>query len=119
MANISWVTLILIVVLVGHIIEEIKTDFRRKFPLGEMPRRLFVSINVVLYLFCLVAFSFAAFRTQLAVPLAWIFAIAMLLNGVGHVAIMVLRRGYFPGGLTALLLVPISVYLMIILISTM
>ena len=117
MTKIAWVTLMLIAVLVGHLVEETKTDFRRKFPLGEMPRLFFVSINVILYLFCLVTFIFTVFGNWFIVPLSWIFAVAMLLNGVGHVGIVVRRRTYFPGGFTAFLLVPISVYLMIVLIS--
>jgi hypothetical protein len=104
--------LALIAVLIGHLVEEIKGGFRLKFPLGEMPRSVFVGINVVLYSFCFVTFILAVFDNRLGIPMAWVFAGAMLLNGVGHIAIMVVKRNYFPGGYTAFLLVPISVYLM-------
>ena len=52
-------------------------------------------------------------KNELAVPLAWIFAVAMLLNGLGHIGIMFVRRQYFPGGITAFLLLLVAAYLML------
>lgn len=117
MTKIAWIILIFILVLVGHLVEEINTDFRRKFPLGEMPKPIFIGVNVWLYLFCSVTLILATFESWLAVPLAWIFAVGMLLNGMGHIAIMLVKSAYFPGGVTAFLLVPIAVYLMIALLN--
>jgi hypothetical protein len=42
--------------------------------------------------------------SQWAIPFAWVFAISMLLNGLGHIGIMIIKRQYFPGGLTAFFL---------------
>jgi hypothetical protein len=103
--------LLLIVIVLIHLAEEIKTGFRKKFPLGEMPRPLFIGGNVVFYTFCFATLFLSAQGHELAIPLAWIFAVAMLANGVVHIGMMALRRRYFPGGATALLLIPVSVYL--------
>ncbi len=111
MDRITYTILILIVALVTHLIEEIKTGFRKKFPLGEMPKPLFVGINIVVYTFCFATFFLSVRGNELAIPLAWIFAIAMLINGAGHIGIMVVKKRYFPGGFTAFILLPISVYL--------
>lgn len=43
--------------------------------------------------------------------LAWLWAVAELVNGLGHVALAAVRGGYFPGLGTAPLLVAISLYL--------
>jgi hypothetical protein len=37
----------------------------------------------------------------------------MLLNGLGHIGIMLINRAYFPGGLTAFLLLLASGYLVL------
>ena len=107
--NTTWAILALIIILIADLVEDIKTGFRIKFPLGEMPRSVFVGINFVLYLFCFVTFILAVFDNILGIPMALVFAVAMLLKGFGHIAIMVLKKTYFPGGYTAFILVPISV----------
>jgi hypothetical protein len=117
MTNIAWAIAILIAVLALHLVEEIKTDFRRRFPLGKMSRRLFVITNVSVYLFSFLTLLLAVLKNHLAVPLAWIFAIAMLLNGIVHIMIMIVRKAYFPGGITAFLLIPCSGNLIFSLIN--
>jgi hypothetical protein len=117
MTNLPWAIAILIVVLALHLIEEIKTDFRRKFPLGEMPRPVFVGGNVAVYLFSFLTLLLAVYKNHLAVPFAWVFAIAMLLNGIVHIVIMLKRKAYFPGGVTALILIPCSGNLIFSLIN--
>jgi hypothetical protein len=107
------IILLLIVVLIMHLVEEVKTGFRQRFLLGEMPRPLFVGGNVVLYVFCFATLVLSARGDALAIPFAWIFAVTMFLNGLGHIGIMAVRRQYFPGGLTAFLLLPVSGYLVI------
>lgn len=102
---------LLLVVLLAHLLEEVRTGFRRRFPLGEMPRSLFVAINVVLYLYIGVTLLLALAGRQAAVPLAWGFALAMAANGLGHMGIMVWRRQYFPGGVTAFPLLVAAIYL--------
>lgn len=113
----SGVILILIGTLVLHLLEEVKTGFRRKLPFGEMPRQAFIVINVIVYAFCLTTFSLSLVGSELAVTLAWIFAIAMALNGMGHIAIMVARRRYFPGGITAFVMLSVAIYLAVHLVS--
>jgi hypothetical protein len=105
------------VTLVLHLIEEVRTGFRVKLPLGEMPRPVFVGLNIVVYTFCATVLYVSITDHSLAVPLAWVFAVAMLLNGAGHIGIMALRRIYFPGGLTAILLLAGSIYLIYRLIA--
>jgi hypothetical protein len=117
MDRITNIALLLIAVLVVHLAEEVKTGFRKKLPIGEMPRLLFIGINVVVYAFCFTTLLLSARGNELAMPFAWVFAMAMLMNGIGHIGIMLVRREYFPGGLTAFLLLPISAYLIIHLLN--
>ena len=113
MSNLSASILILIIVLLLHFLEEIKTDFRRNLPKGEMPLGVFIGINVLVYAYCAITLYLSYLNLPLAIPMAWIFAIGMMLNGLGHIGMMVYRRAYFPGGITAFLLIPASAYLMI------
>jgi cellulose synthase/poly-beta-1,6-N-acetylglucosamine synthase-like glycosyltransferase len=115
MSTLSLVILILIVVLVVHLREEVRTGFRHKLPFGVMPRSLFIGINLLLYIFCLAMFVLSFVNNKVAVPMAWAFSIAMLLNGAGHIAMMLYTRRYFPGGITAFLLLAASGYLVSVL----
>ncbi len=117
MERITYTILLLITILLMHLGEEVKTGFRKRFPLGEMPKPLFIGGNVIVYAFCLTTVCLSVRGNESAIPLAWIFAVAMLANGVIHVGIMALRREYFPGGLTAFLLLPVSAYLIIQLLG--
>jgi hypothetical protein len=92
---------LLIIVLIAHLVEEIRTDFRKKLPIGEMPLPVFVSINILLYAFCFTTFILSLISHPAAVTLAWIFAVGMAFNGFGHVGFMLAKRKYFPGGITA------------------
>lgn len=104
---------LLIVALILHLAEEIKTGFRSKLPVGEMPLGLFVGINVVVYAFCFTTLVLSLRDGRSAPPFAWVFAAAMFLNGLGHVGIMAVKKRYFPGGVTALLLLLLSAYLIL------
>jgi hypothetical protein len=117
MDTVSVTILIVIIVLAMHLVEEVKTGFRKKMLLGEMPRPLFVGFNILLYAFCFTTLGLSVRGHASAIPMTWIFAIAMLLNGAGHIGIMIVRRSYFPGGLTAILLLPASLYLIAQLIQ--
>ena len=117
MDRITSAILLLIAALVVHLAEEIKTGFRKKLPIGEMPRLLFIGLNVVVYAFCFTTLLLSARGHELATPFAYVFAIAMLMNGIGHIGMMLVRREYFPGGLTAFLLLPISAYLIMHLLN--
>jgi hypothetical protein len=112
MDTISRTILLLIIALVAHLAEEVRAGFRKRFPLGEMPVPLFAGINVSIYTFCALTLRLSLRRNPLAVPFAWVFAAFMLMNGLGHLGIMAVKRGYFPGGLTAPVLSLLSVYLM-------
>jgi hypothetical protein len=107
------IILVLIVTLIIHLVEEIKMGFRRKLPVGEMSLPLFVGINVVVYSFCFATLILSARDGRLASPFSWAFAAAMFLNGLGHVGVMVARRRYSPGGVTALLLLLLSGFLIL------
>jgi hypothetical protein len=109
--------IVLTLLLVVHLVEEVRGDFRRRLPLGEMPLVLFVVINVLVYAFCAVMIWLALHENPAAIPMAWAFAIAMLVNGTGHLAIMVVRRAYFPGGITAPGILAVSVYVIAQLLS--
>ncbi|MGD2147799.1 MAG: HXXEE domain-containing protein [Anaerolineae bacterium] len=109
--------LLTIIALILHLLEEINTGFRSRLPVGEMSLRLFVTINVVVYAFCFTALVLSASGGRLATPFAWVFALAMLLNGMGHVGTMLVTRGYCPGGARAILLLQLSGYLILHLLG--
>ncbi len=111
MTGVTGGIIVLTLLLVLHFVEEVRGDFRRKFPLGEIPLLLFVGINVLVYAYCARMIWLALDGSPAAIPMAWGFAIAMMLNGTGHLAIMVVRRGYFPGGTTAPGIIAVSLYL--------
>ena len=117
MGILSSLILLLIGVLVLHLLEEVKTGFRKRLPFGGMPRSIFIGINAFVYLFCFITLSLSLVGNDLAFPFAWIFAIGMAINGFGHIGIMIFRRKYFPGGLTAFLILPVTIYLMIHLVG--
>jgi hypothetical protein len=98
----------LMAVTLVHLVEEVQTGFRIKFPLGEMPRPVFLGLNMLLYSYYAVVILLASTYHPLAVPLTWPLAIAMTLNGLGHLGIMAFRRAYFPGGWTAPLLILVA-----------
>jgi hypothetical protein len=118
MDALSATILMLIILLAMHLAEEVKTGFREKMLIGEMPRPLFVGLNILLYTYCVTTLFLSVRGHASAIPLTWIFAIAMLFNGAGHIGIMVVRRSYFPGGITAFLLFPVSVYLITQLVKS-
>jgi hypothetical protein len=62
--------LMLIVVLVLHLIEEIKTGFRKRFPLGDMSKSLFIGLNILIYAFCIVTFWLSFTNRRGAFPFA-------------------------------------------------
>jgi hypothetical protein len=95
-------------VLALHLLEEVRAGFRRSFPLGEMPRPVFVGINVGIYLYASIMVALSAAGRPAWVPMAWLFAVAVAVNGVAHLGIMALRRASFPGGVTAALLIVVA-----------
>ena len=61
-------------------------------------------ISVLLYGLCLAALVLTAQGLPVGLFLAWVLAAVLILNGLGHLGIMIARRRYFPGGMTAILL---------------
>jgi len=102
------IILLLIAALILHLLEEVRTGFWQRLPVGEMPLPLFVTINVVVYAFCFTTLILSVRNGELATPFAWVFAVSMFLNGLGHVGMMIVRWRYVPGGLTATLLLVLS-----------
>jgi hypothetical protein len=47
----------------------------------------------------------------LAITFSWIFATGIFLNGLGHIGMMAFKRSYFPGGISAFLLVVMAIFL--------
>ena len=113
MQKIAYIMIVLTVLLLAHLIEEIKAGFRIKFPLGRIPKSVFVLLNIAFYSFAFASILLAFYDRNPALLLAWIYAILMLLNGTVHIAMMVVKRGYYPGGITALALLPVAIYLAI------
>lgn len=111
----AWAVLLLTAVLVLHLVEEVRAGFRTRFPLGEMPKWLFVGINAVIYSYCLTTFILALNGSLYALPFAWVLALVMLANGVGRLWIMFRSGAYFPGGYSAIALVAASLWLMRVL----
>lgn len=117
-ASTSGILLLFIVALTLHFVEEVRTGFRERLRVDQMSLPLFVVINVAVYAFCFATLILSARDGELATPFSWIFAGTMFLNGLGHVGMMVVRRRYFPGGLTAFLLLLLSAYLILHLLLT-
>lgn len=110
----------LIAVQAMHSVEEYAFRLYDVFPPARMvsglfsadPRRGFVIFNVAL-----VSFGIACWLGPVrrgwpsAVPLAWVWVAIELLNGIGHPAWSVMRGGYTPGVVTALMLLPLALLL--------
>jgi hypothetical protein len=95
---------LLTILLVIHLVEEIRTGFCQQFPLGEMPKAVFIGINVLIYLYAIIMIGLNLLDHTAALIMAWLFSLAMLLNALGHLGIMLVRRKYFPGGYSAVFL---------------
>ena len=115
MDTVASMILVLTAALIAHLVEEVAGGFRTKLPLGEMPRPVFVALNVIVYAYCFATLALAARNHRSAIPLAWILALLTSLNGLGHIGIMIWRREYFPGGFTAFFLLLASLLLMVAL----
>lgn len=99
-------------ILAAHLVEEINTGFFRRFPLGPMPKAVSVPVNILVYSAAFLIIYLALTGAALALPLAWVFGIVMLSNGVGHLLMCVIKRAYFPGAITAAILLPASLALL-------
>lgn len=111
MTQIGITVFVLMATLFFHLLEEMKTGFRKKYPLGEIPMPLLILINVIGYSLAISAGILCLMENQLGVLLSWIFAIAMFTNVIFHFGMIVYRKGYFPGGYTSILLLIVTLYL--------
>lgn len=109
----AYILIVLTVLLLAHLLEEIKTGFRRKLIFGAMPRAVFALANAVIYAYALTTIILAFKGSATACILAWIYGIGIALNACLHIGIMIIKRGYFPGGISAFALLPAAVYLLI------
>jgi hypothetical protein len=76
--------LLLIAVLFLHLAEEVKTGFRKRLPIGETPLPVFVGLCMVIYAVCVATLMLSLHNVLWATLLAWVFAVSMVLMGVGH-----------------------------------
>ncbi len=111
MNQVSVGVIFLIVAQGFHLYEEVRHDFRRKLPVGEMSKAVFVAANVFVFALAIVTLSLCQQEIGIGFVLAWIFGMGMVMNGCLHIAIMIYRRGYFPGGVTAPLVLVAALYL--------
>ena len=117
MSSLTTSLILLIVILIVHHIEEVRTDFRKRNPIGEISQPLFIGINVLIYLYCVVMLFFSFRSNPIAASMAWVFATAMLLNGIGHTVMMIFRKKYFPGGVTGVILIPAALNVIRVLMT--
>ena len=103
--------LVLTAVQALHLYEEVRTGFRRQFPLGEIPKSVFVSVNVIGFAFAFVTAFLCFVEVSVSVIAAWMYAIIMLLNGFLHMGMIMVKKAYFPGGITACLILPAALNL--------
>jgi len=75
MDRITILILALIILLILHLVEELKTGFRRKLIIGEMPRPVFITINMVIYLFSLATLILSLADNPMSPTFTWIFSI--------------------------------------------
>lgn len=115
MSEIGYAVIILTVTLAAHLVEEVKTGFRKKFPLGELSRSTFIGLNVLIYTLAAIIAVLCFLENHIGVIMAWVFCVMMLLNGAGHIGIMIIKRSYFPGGVTAFIILPAAVWLLMLL----
>ncbi len=111
MSTLSISVLVLTGVLALHLLEEIRTGFRKKFPLGEMPLTFFVIVNICVYAYALLTAYLCATHVEAGILMAWIFAVLMLGNALLHIGIMAVKRVYFPGGYSAFVVLAAAVNL--------
>ena len=106
---------VVMVILVVQVIEESRKGFRRKWPLGEISKRVYIIASVVVLAFGILTLVLAILGQPAAVVLAWILAIVMMANGVWLLTQMLVTTGYYPGGYSASFILLAATYLMVVL----
>ena len=112
--------------LVAHVTDEALTDFlsiynpavatlRSQFPFLPLPTFTFDTwlSGLILGCFFLLSLSpFAFAKARWMVPVAYIFGLIMLLNGLGHIAGSFYLQRFIPGVYSSPLLLTCSIYLL-------
>jgi hypothetical protein len=114
--------LIAIAIQALHSGEEYLAGFPRKFPAFfgyEWSNRQFVVFNLV----CFALFLLAALGLWLKFRLAWLVVFSFAIvgeigNGVGHLALSIAQRKYFPGAISAPVVLVVGVVLLTKLLKT-
>jgi hypothetical protein len=87
----------------AHSQEEIWTGFHKRWFVFTMPRWVFITFEILFSL------PIIAYIAKPSLPLAhWympLFALAMFVNGIGHIVWGLVKRSYVPGLITAPLFV--------------
>jgi hypothetical protein len=87
-----------------HVGEEFLAGFYTRFPdmLGQArwSPTFFVSLNLIAIAMWIVAIPALAARWRAALLPLWLLGVAGVLNGVGHVLLAIVAKGYFPGLVT-------------------
>jgi hypothetical protein len=117
------VFLFLILAQGAHSVEEYVTKLYEVFPLTRFVSGLvssdlglgFLVLNTALVLFGLWCWAVPVRSGwRAAGGLVWFWTILEIANGIGHCALAWLRSGYFPGIVTAPLLLVVAVWLMVL-----
>jgi hypothetical protein len=105
--------LLLVAAQAAHSFEEVVGGLYRVFAparalsglVSSDPARGFVAVNIAIVAFGLWCWAMPVRRGRpSALPIAWGWTVVETANGIGHLLLAVSRGGYFPGALTAPLL---------------
>ena len=116
--------LVLLIFQALHSLEEYKTQLYDRLASARFISSLvshdlrvgFAIFNLGILALGLLSYRLVASSTsRAAFVVAWIWVVVEIGNGVGHVALAVDARGYFPGVLTAPLLLAVAVALAVLL----
>ena len=116
MNSVSIVVLILLVLSLIQVIEEVRKDFRGRWPLGVLSNSTYIIVSVGILAFGVITLVLAILGSPAAVVLAWILAIFNMANGVWLLIQMLVTTGYFPGGYSASLVLLAAISLMVVLV---
>ena len=116
MDSLSIVVFILLVLSVIQIIEEVRKDFRTRWPLGELTKPTYNAVSGGTLVFGVITLVLALTGSPAAIVLAWILAILMMANGVWLLLQMLVTTGYFPGGYSAAFVLLAAISLLVVLL---
>jgi hypothetical protein len=115
-----WTFFALVCVQILHSLEEYTHRLYLVFPPARAVSSLFSNdlatgfaiVNCALILFGIWCVAFPVWRGwRSAIPLAWVWVVIEMINGVGHPVWAIAAREYRPGVATAILLLPLALIL--------